>query len=80
MFHRTITSGRQPFCSADNDEGLFARPQEEDFLFFANAGKHISILLWKRLFLKGQSKIEKSLPPPHQEKTTEKQEYDYFCN
>lgn len=35
--------------------------------FWANASKHISILLWNRLIFKGQSKIEKSLLPSAQE-------------
>jgi len=34
----------------------------------AYAGKHISILLWNRLFFYGQSKIEKSLPATAQKK------------
>ena len=33
----------------------------------AYAGKHISILLWFRLILKGKSKIKKSLPANAQE-------------
>lgn len=54
----TLISGQfsaeqQLYHSVDNDGGLdrkYAHAQEDDFLFFANAVKHISILLWNHLY------------------------------